>query len=115
MNYTADTNKMCATCARLVRDCKGSTNQVLTGCLDKELIGVFDNIRPLLRLGFPYKFFDNGGIEGNGGYPAKLVDAQTLEDGRILGVYSYPGFNCTYSLEEIKKFPILMQGPPEHI
>lgn len=68
----------------------------------------YENIRRLLKDGYPWK------IKGNGGYIAILVDKQRLVDHDYCAIYRYPGGDCMHSLLEINKcFEVIEQNPPE--
>ena len=57
----------------------------------------YDNIRRLLKDGYPYK------IKGNGGFECVLIAEQPLLDGEYCAIYRYPRGECCHSLHEIKK------------
>ena len=68
----------------------------------------YDNIRRLLKDGYPWK------IKGNDGYTAVLVDVQPLLGHDYCGIYRYPGGDCCHGLREIKDcFTVIEQYPPE--
>ena len=63
-----------------------------------------NEIKYLIEKVYPYK------ILGNDGYKATLIGMQRLNDGDFMGIYRYPGGDCCHSLEEVKKFFIIIEN-----